>query len=270
MPVIVNSQHLLEKTKEYRLSIQADLNGFSFSVVDDSKREVLYLYSSEFLVISGESELFAEECAKIIANQPIFRKKFKTVNLIYSTEKYSLIPAKLYQKGEELNEITKLHNIDELEEINTINIPKNEMVMIYAVSSTLLNLIKKYHSNLTIYPSLYAYLNILPGLSGHNKLFFQHIGNVVTVVAAEKERIVFCNSFPVSNFSSALYFVLLALKQAQFNPELTTVYISGNIKDYEIFDITRYFARVNYFRNKGIPLGDPVAEMRYSTMLFKL
>ena len=270
MPVIVNSQHLLEKTKDYRLSIQADLNGFSFSVIDDSKREVLYLYSSDFSVVSGESELFAEECAKIITDQSIFKRKFKTVNLIYSTEKYSLIPLKLYQKEKELEELTKLHHIDELEEVNTINIVKSEMVMIYAVSSTLLNLIKKYHPNLIIYPSLYTYLNVLPDLDGYNKLFFQYIGNIVTVVAAEKERIVFCNSFPASNFSSALYFVLLALKQAQFNPELTAVYINGNIKDYEIFDITRYFPKVNYFRNKDIPLGDPVAEMRYSTMFFKL
>ena len=270
MPAIVNSQHLLEKTKEYRLSIQTDLNGFSFSVVDDPKREVLYLYSSDFSVIPGESEMFAEECAKIIADQPIFRRKFKTVNLLYSTEKYALIPTKLYQKGKELEELTKLHDIDELEEVNTISILRNEMVMIYAVGSTLLNLIKKYHPNLTIYPTLYTYLNILPDLDGYNKLFFQYIGDIVTVAAAEKERIVFCNSFPASNFSSALYFVLLALKQSQFNPELTTVYISGNIKDYEIFDITRYFSKVNYFRNKEIPLGDPVAEMRYSTMLFKL
>jgi len=270
MPVIVNSQHLLEKTKEYRLSIQADLNGFSFSVIDDSKREVLYLYSSEFSVIHGESELYAKECAKIITDQPIFRRKFKTVDLIYFTEKYSLIPTKLYQKGAELEELSKLHNMDELEEVNTIDILRNEMVMIYAVSSTLLNLIQKYHPNLTTYPTPYIYLNILPDLDGYNKLFFQYIGNIVTVVAAENERIVFCNSFSASNFSSALYFVLLTLKQAQFNPELTTIYINGNIKDYEIFDITRYFSKVNYFRNKEIPLGDPIAEMRYSTMLFKL
>jgi len=270
MPIVVNNQHLLEKTKEYRLSIQADLNGFSFSVVNHSKRELIYLYSSDFLITEGEPELFARDCARVLNDQPIFKKKFKNANLIYSTKKYALIPEKLYKKGQELEVITKLHSIDEFEEVNTIFLPESEMVAIYAVNSTLLNLIKKYHSNLNIYPSLYLPLSVLPQLKGHNKLFFQYLGNLVTIVAAENDRIVFCNSFPASGFNSALYFALLALKQAQFNPELTTAYLSGNFKDYEVFDITRYFSKVNYFRNDEIQLGDPIAEMRYSQMLFKI
>ena len=270
MPVIVNSQHLLEKTKEYRLSIQADLNGFSFSVVNHSRRELHYLFSSDFPVVTGEPELFAKECAKVIGSQPIFKKRFKSANLIYSTEKYSLIPEKLYKKGRELEALTKLHKIDEFEEVNTAFLPKSEMVIVYAVNSTLLNLVKRYHSNLNIYPSIYIPLSTLPNMEGYNKLFFQYIGNIVTVIAAGKERITFCNSFPAIGFNTALYFALSALKQAMFNPEFTTVYLSGNFKDYEVFDITRYFAKVRYFRNPEIPLGDPAAEMRYSQMLFKL
>ena len=270
MPVVVNNQQLLEKTKEYRLSIQADLNGFSFSVVKHSKGELHYLFSSDFPCITGEPELFAKECAKTIENQPIFKKKFKSVELIYFTEKYSLIPEKLYKKGEELKLLTTLHKLDEFEEVNTVFLPKSEMVIIYAVNSTLLNLIKRHHSNITIYPSIYIPLSLLPNIKGYNKLFFQYIGNIVTLVAAENERIVFCNSFPSTGFNTALYFALLTLKQSQFNPELTEVYLSGNFKDYEVFDITRYFSKVKYFRNVDIPLGDPTAEMRYSQMLFKL
>lgn len=144
------------------------------------------------------------------------------------------------------------------------------MVLIFAANSTFINVVKEYQPNLNLYPSVYPFISYLPLFEEYNKILLQYIKGVVSIVASEGERITYCNSFPAVHFNTALYFLMLTLKEVQFNPELTTVYISGNIKDLEIYDIAKYFAKIKYFRNPEIALPDQIMEMRYSSMLFEL
>ncbi len=270
MPVIVNSQPQLGKTKEYRLSIQADLNGFSFSVVDDAQQKLLYLFASDFAMDREDMTMFAKRCASIFKNQPILGSKFKKTTILYDTEKFSAIPRKLHVKERDLAQLNKIHKTEELDEINNIYYPNEDMVLVFAANSTLLNLIKEYQPVFTLYPMVFLFLSYLPLFKEHNKISFHYMKGVATIVAAEGERIVYCNSFPAMHFNSALYFLLLALKETQFNAEQTTVYISGNIKDLEIFDIAKYFSTVKYFRNPAIPLTNQFTELKYSRMMFDL
>ncbi len=270
MSIIVNSQPQPGKTTEYRLSIQADLNGFSFSVTDDRLNSLLYLYSSDFVMDRGDPDSFAKKSSDLFYSQPLLRSKYKNVDLIYNTEKFTSVPKQLHKFGDEINIMSKLFKIEELEEINIREIPKEEMVLLFAVNSTFLNVIKEHQPTFSLYPSAYVYLSYLPLFKEYNKIFFQYQKGFTTILAAEGERIVFSNTFPASHFNSALYFLLLVLKEVQFNPEQTSVYISGNIRDLEIYDIAKYFSKVKYFRNPAIPLSDQFAEMRYSTMMFQL
>jgi hypothetical protein len=270
MPVIVNSQLQLGKTTEYRLSIQADLNGFSFSIVDDKQHKPLYVYASDFSMDRDDMALFSKRCSEILKNTPVLRGNFKKVEIIYGTEKYSLIPASLHEPGNDLKELSALHKLDDLDEINIAEVKRESMKILFAVNSTFLNVIKKYQPHFSIFPTVYPFVKYLPHFSEHNKILFHYIKGAVNIVAAEGNRVIFCNTFPVVHFNSALYFLLLALKETQFNSELTTVYVGGNIKDLEIFDISKYFSSVKYFRNPSIPLPDQFSEMKYSSMMFDL
>ncbi len=270
MPIIVNSQPQLGKTTDYRLSIQADLNGFSFSVTDQKQKSLLFLYSSEFLMDVEDMDSYVKKCSDLFATLPLLRSKFSRVNVIYNTEKYSAIPAKLHKKGEEIKVLTKLHKLDDLDEINTVRVIKENMVILFAVNSTFLNMVKEYQPDFNLYPSVFCHLTYLPLFEEYNKISFNFIKGVVSITAAEGDKIIFCNSFPAFHFNSALYFLLLALKEVQFNPDTTTVYISGNIRDLEIFDIAKYFSKIKYFRNPEIPLPDQFSELKYSSLLFEL
>ncbi len=270
MPIIVNSQPQLGKTTEYRLSIQADLNGFSFSVIDDTQKNLLYLFSSDFQMDLEDMDAFVKKCSELFASLPILRSNYKSVTVIYNTEKYTAIPAKLHKKGEELKILGKIHKLDDLDEINTVKVLKENMVILFAVNSTFLNLVKNYHPDFKIYPSVFLNLTYLPLYEEYNKLSFNYLKGAVSIVAAEGDKIIYCNSFPAYHFNSALYFLFLALKEVQFNPETSTVYINGNIRDLEIYDMAKYFARIKYFRNPEIALPDPFTELKYSALLFEL
>lgn len=270
MSIIVNNQPQLEKTTDYRLSIQADLNGFSFSVIDEQLNKLLFLYQSQFIMEREEMELFSKKSEALFNSMPLLTSEYKRVDLIFGTEKFTAIPEKLHKHGKELHVMEKLFTLDELEEINIKKLPQEEMVLIFAINSTFLNIVKKYQPTFNLYPSVFTYLNYLPLYKEYNKLFFRYQKGSTIIIAAEGERIIHCNSYPTKHFNSGLYFLLLVLKEIQFNPEQTTVYISGSIKDLEVYDIAKYFSKVKYFRNPEIPLPNSVTELKYSTLMFKV
>lgn len=270
MPIIVNSQPQLEKTNEYRLSIQADLNGFSFSVSQTEDNQLIFLYGPDFNPSQEDEYTLLRNTDSLFESMPLLRQEYNNTTLLYNTHKFTCIPKQMHKSGEELTILNRLFHIEDLEEINTITLQEEDMVIIYAANSTLLNKIKDYQPKIKIYPSVFLYLKYLPKFKEYNKIFFQYIKDKVIIIVSEGDKILMCSSYPAQHFNSALYFLHLALKEVQFNPEHTTVYINGNIKDLEILDISKYFSSVKYFRNPETPLPDINAELRYSPLTFPL
>ncbi|MFA6335086.1 MAG: DUF3822 family protein [Bacteroidales bacterium] len=270
MPIIVNKQLELEKTKEYRLSIQSDSNGFSFSVVNDYVNKLHFLYQSDFSCENGHYDLFLKNTRQLINSFPLLSSKFRAVNIIYDTCKYTLIPKQLYKPEEALHHLSKLYKLDELDEIDIAEVTNEQIVILFATNSTFLNFIKEAQPEFKIFPSIYPMISQISNFKDYNKICIHYQKGQVHIVASEGPRLVFCNSFPAMQFNTALYFLFLTLKQVQFNPELTTVFVSGNLKDFEITDISKYFSKVKYFRNADIPLGSPDNELKYSCLTFDL
>jgi len=270
MPVLVANQPELGKTTENRLSIQADLNGFSFSVIDDSRKKVLHLFKSDFNWDKGHTDIFLRHVDNCIKSQPVLKRHYGSVDFIYDTPKFVLVPRQLYKKGEELQYLTKLHTLDDLDEIDIVELATEEIIIIFAVNSTLLNMIRDAQPSFRIFPAIYPVLAHSTDFAEINKIFFKYNKGEASIIAYEDKRLAFCNNFPAHHFNTALYYLFLALKQVQFNPEQTTIFASGAIPESEIMNITKYFSKVKYLRNKEIPLGDSESEMHFSTLTFKL
>ncbi|MDD4639021.1 MAG: DUF3822 family protein, partial [Bacteroidales bacterium] len=260
----------LEKTNEYRLSIQADLNGFSFLISDDLHQQLYYLYQSDFNWERVHYDIFFRHTGNLLSSLPLLSKHYSKVTLLYDTFKYALIPKHLYKAGEELGQLGKLHKLDDLEEIDVVEIPGKDIVVLFAVNSTFINLLKTKQPSFSIFPSIYTPLLSLPTLYDYNKVYFNYSKGQLHLIIYEGVSLIYCNSFPATYFNTALYFLFLALKQTQFNPEQTTVFVSGNIPDTDILQLSKYFSKIKYFRNPAVPLGSAENEMRYSSLTFDL
>lgn len=270
MPVIVNKQPQLEKTNEYRLSIQADLNGFSFLISDDLLHKSYYLYQSEFNWERVHYDIFFRHTGNLLSSIPILSKPYSRVTLLYDTYKYALIPKHLYKVGEDLQQLGKLHRLDDLEEIDLIELPGKNIIILFAVNSTFINLLKTKQTEFSIYPSIYPPLLSLPSFYDYNKVYINYTKGQIHIIIYEGTSLIYCNSFPAAYFNTALYFLFLALRQTQFNPEQTTVFVSGSINETDILQLSKYFSKIKYFRNPIMPLGSPENEMRYSSLTFEI
>ena len=64
------------------------------------------------------------------------------------------------------------------------------------------------------------------------------------LVAAQGKSLLLCNSFQAPDFISAEYFIFLALKKLQLNPEVTTICFRTPLTEDQEMSLYRYFKSV--------------------------
>lgn len=264
MPIIVDNNISLEKTKDYRLSIQSNLNGFSFSILDPAGMKCLYLRKSDFSIATDGLSEYLKKCSKMVESIPILAREYNKVTVITETEKYTLIPVSQFKERDILKQLSEFYVIEDDEEVSFKIVEELDLVIIFAANSTLLNIIRRVQSGFESIPSIYLVLKTMLRRKDHNKLYLNYIKGRVDITVFIGSQLMLCNSFPAEEFTSALYFAFLALKQSFINPENTTVFIHGDIFIPEIQLLSKYFPMVKYFRSRKIPLGSSSLEMKYS------
>lgn len=266
MPVLIDSNIDLEKAKEYRLSIQSNLNGFSFCITDTSADKCIYLRKSDFSIATDGKEGYLKKCARMVESIPMLGYRYKSVQIIIDTEKYTLVPLQLFNENEVLRNLSALYEIEEDEEVAWVKVEEMDLVILYAINSTLLNILKRVQPEFETVPSILHVLRKLQKRTDHNKLYLSFIKGKADVTLFVGSQLLHCCSYPANDFTSALYFAFLALKQAFINPENTTVFIHGDIYVPEIQLLTKYFPMVKYFRSRRVSLGSSSLEMKYSLL----
>lgn len=264
MPIIVDNKINLEKTKDYRLSIQSNLNGFSFSVLDTQGKRCLYLMASDFSV-ADEGELeYHKKCLKMVDSIPLLRMEYEKVLVVSESEKYTLIPSSQFNEKDILRQLSELYTIEDDEEVSYKLVENLNLVIVFAANSTLLNIIRRAQSNFESIPAIYFVLKSLQSRPEHNKLYLAFNRGYVDISIFSGQQLMLCNSFIATEFSTALYYAFLGLKHSFINPENTTVFIHGTILESDIKLLSKYFPTIKYFRDEKIPLGISTIELQYS------
>ncbi|MDD4058248.1 MAG: DUF3822 family protein [Bacteroidales bacterium] len=269
MPVIVNKQLELDKTIQYRLSIQADLNGFSFSIVNDLQKKCHFLYQSDFAFIE-DPDTYNVAIYKMIKSFPLLSKKFASTDVIINTHKFTAIPLSNFKSEDAGLILGQLHFLEELDEVDIIIDEPQEMALLFAVNSTLLNTIKTIQPDFKVAPSIYPFIKNNKFFPDNNKIFAQYHKGHVHIIITNSSKMLFCNSFPALQFNTALYYIMLAVKQTEIKQEDTAIILSGNFREEDSFSLTKFFPRIKFFRHPSILLGGSELEMKYASMMFPL
>ena len=64
------------------------------------------------------------------------------------------------------------------------------------------------------------------------------------LVIAQGKSLLLCNSYQAPDFTSAEYFIFLALKKLQLNPEVTTICFRTPLTEEQEMSLYRYFKSV--------------------------
>ena len=145
------------------------------------------------------------------------QKRYDDVEIAVFTPKCTLIPMQFHHPLHARRMLSEVVAISDEDPVEFKEVPEYAAVLLYsnAIGETLSKMI------------LASYMD------GH-----------LYLVIAQGKSLLLCNSFQAQDFTTAEYFIFLAMKKLQLNPEVSTICFRTALSDEEEMSLYRYFKNV--------------------------
>ena len=217
-----------------RVSIQVGLSGYSFKIETE-----------------GRMELSGWMGAESIFTVPQMQKRYSDVQISVFTPLCTLVPENFYQPQNARDLLADMVSLPDAVQVESVNVPEFNAVLVYSnsiggtlhkvVAESVLNLDGSKASPL---PEMYYILKTLPSLEEYNKIVASYMDGTLYLAIAQGKTLMLCNVYPASDFTTAQYFIFLAMKKLQLNPEMSTICFRTPLDQEQQMSLYRYFKSV--------------------------
>lgn len=247
----------INSTENYELSVQISPDGLSFCLLDSIRNKFVLVRS---FGADENKYLSADKISELLHNDDFLTKRYKKINCIVPSSKFTLVPTPLYDPAKK-DEYFSFNHI--LEEDNIVLADKTsdpDAFLVFSVSKPIIELINRY------YPGVHPHHHIKLLLEHTSSIRKSVNGNYIhahverdffNLIVFNNNILKFCNSFAYRNISDILYYVLNAFKNLGIKQE-ETIYFSGITEKYD--DLSSSFSL--YVRN--IKFSEPSGNFTFS------
>ena len=219
-----------------RISIQVGLSGYSFKIESDND-----LHSSDWL------------SADRVFTTPEFLKRYEQVDIAVFTPKATLVPAQFYSPEVAHKLLSEVVTLKDSDLVESVQVPEYNAVLVYSnnIGETLTRVVSETvlcsdGSKAHPLPVMYHMLKSLPSLPDYNKIMAAYMDGILYLVLAQGATLLLCNSFKAPDFTTAQYFIFLAMKKLQLNPEMSTITFMTSLDYEQEMSLYRYFRSVEH------------------------
>ena len=217
-----------------RISIQVGLSGYSFKI-----------HTADEVRTSGWMS------AERIFSTQEFQKRYDRVDISVFTPKVTLVPEQFHDGDVADRMLRPVSDVKDGDEIMSVPVPEFAAVLVYsntigealsrAVSETVLD---KAGNKSRPLPEMYYMLRSVLDIPDYNKILASYMDGVLYLVIAQGRSLLLCNSFNAPDFTTAQYFIFLAMKNLQLNPEVSAIFFRTRLSDEDEMSLYRYFKNV--------------------------
>jgi len=220
--------------KKNRISIQVGLSGYSFKIqADDAVR------SSGWM------------SAERIFTTPELQKRYDEVEIAVFTPKCTLVPSHFHHPLHVRQMLSEVTDISESDHVDYVEVPGNAAVLLYSnsigetlskvLSETVLSVEGKKAEPL---PEMYFMLRQMQEIQDYNKILASYMDGYLYLAIAQGKSLLLCNSYQAPDFTTAEYFIFLAMKKLQLNPEVSGISFRTPLTEEQEMSLYRYFKNV--------------------------
>ena len=227
-----------------RLTIQLDLSGFSFKILSESDE---IIDSGSHTIPSSSNNIldFMQDIQGIIYSYPslIDTNVFDT-KLYFRSEKYALVPKEYFCEENIVEDLNKIHNVKDSEQVMFCQASIDNIIIVYAIPKDIINTFRNIFEHIEFFPNAYLLLEDTDKIADSNYINLDQGSNLMDVAVFEQKKLKLINSFPASDFTTLLYFMIMITKEVVFNPQLTTVKVGSSISEDTIQKLSTYYKKV--------------------------
>lgn len=162
------------------------------------------------------------------------------------THKCSLVPAHFFDPNCARDSLAQVFHLSPSDEVRNIHIPEFDSYLLYADGPDYERVIDEVSSAEEVEPrpEMYYILRQLPHCQDYNKILCSIRDGYLYIAVGQGNNLLLANVFPAQDFTTAEYFIFLALKSLQMNPEVSTVCLRTAVGPEDEMSLYRYFKAV--------------------------
>ncbi len=252
-------------TQSYFLSIQVNLDGLSFCILDPVREKYIAFSNIKFQENLNHDD-FYDVLEDLIANHNLLKLSYKYTKIIWLSKKNTLIPNSYFQKEDlkkyfEFNQ--KLHDLDE---IHYTELKYVQAYSIFTIPNTAANIFVKQYSKVSFYNQQSPFIEYsLFKYHSEAKTVFANINHdFIDLCIIENGKLLLYNNFTYKSDNDIIYFILYVFDQFKLNTQQTELILSGNFDKNSKLQI-----KLNEFISH-IKLNKPSEDFSYSYTFKKI
>lgn len=236
---IKNYTHLL------KMSIQVNLDGLSFCIVNSEEKEIYFFRKVNFgqqldpvKILNRIEQEFKQEEA--------LQQEISEVKLVFSNSLYTLVPEKLF-KEEQASDYLKFNTKILKTDFIAHDVLKNaEAVCVYIPYTNIINYFFDKYGEFEYTHSITVLVENLLELESKQApvVFLYNRNKNYDLVIIENGKLIFCNSFAYETPEDFLYYLLFTAEQLNLNPEKFELQLLGEIsEESEFYQLTYSYVK---------------------------
>ncbi|MBQ9184622.1 MAG: DUF3822 family protein [Bacteroidales bacterium] len=221
-------------TKETGISIQVSLSGYSFKVSGSE----------------GESRSEWLPAGRIFTT-PEFQRRYSSVEISLFTPKVTLVPESFFSAASAREALSEVSRLRETDYVEYVPVPRFGAVMVYSnsigesLSETVARTVFDTSGNTArVLPELWFILRDLQSCPDYNKILCSWMDGWLFIAVAQGSSLLLANVFEAADFTTAEYFIFLAMKRLQLNPEVSSICFRTPLEYEQEMSLYRYFKSV--------------------------
>jgi hypothetical protein len=245
-----NSNFSLNNKNDKRLSIQFNLDGFSFSIYDIASKKDVYFCEHEFETAKTTPENLLLKIENIFKTDTLLQEDFTSISVVHQNSLATLVPNQFFDKSKLASYLnftiktlgTDFITFDELEQLNS----KNVYVPYVNINNYLFqnfgSFEYKHHHTVLIE-------KLLKRNKSDAKTMFVNVSKTsLDIVVLTKDKLLFCNTFSYVSKEDFIYYLLFVAEQLNLDVQEFPLYFMGKITaEAPIYKISYQYIKNIYF-----------------------
>lgn len=241
-----------EQTNLYHLSIQISLDGFSFAILDIPKGKYTVLKSTNFFL--KRPRLLFMKVRELMTEDEHLNLKYKSIEIVYSSENFTLVPQAFYQQGAADKFFGFNHEMERGFMVDKTLLTKAEAWCIFNIPENLKEFLVLKYPKATIrhnlYPLVERALKENKNFPERKQVHLNFFRSYFELIVLSGTKLQLCNQFNYSGENDISYFVLYVFDQLKLPPDTTELVIHGQMQQtdpiYQTFK--KYIRKTSFAR----------------------
>ena len=165
-----------------------------------------------------------------IFTTPELQRRYSHVDISLLTPKCTLVPEQFFSDASARSLLEGVTALREEDAVSWVRLPELSSVLVFSKAPVL--------------PEMYYLLRQMGSLEEYNKILASYMDGYLHLVIAQGRSLSLANVFRAPDFTTAQYFIFLAMKRLQLNPELSTIAFRTPLDPDAEMSLYRYFKSV--------------------------